>query len=111
MAAEARHAVAAAHEAAGDYRAAVEALEPLRSTGDNEAAEKLKDLYPLAAQQPAGPIRIPCPAASRRRRCRAAGLDDARGVPRLRARARPLRSDARCPRIACKGCSTRRRCS
>jgi tetratricopeptide (TPR) repeat protein len=54
MATEARHAVATAYEAAGDYRAAVELLEPLRSSGDNEAAEKLKDLYPLAAQQPAG---------------------------------------------------------
>ncbi len=52
MAAEARHALAGSYEAAGDYRAAVDALEPLRASGDNEAAEKLKDLYPLAAQQP-----------------------------------------------------------
>jgi tetratricopeptide (TPR) repeat protein len=54
MAAEARHALAAQYEAAGDYRGAVEVLEPLRASGDHEAAEKLKDLYPLAAQQPAG---------------------------------------------------------
>jgi hypothetical protein len=54
MATEARHAVAAAHEGVGDYRSAVEVLEPLRNRGDAEAAEKLKDLYPLAARQPAG---------------------------------------------------------
>ncbi len=54
MAGEARHAVASSYEAAGDYRAAVAVLEPLREGGDGEAAEKLKDLYPLAAQQPAG---------------------------------------------------------
>ncbi len=54
MATEARHALAAQYETAGDYRGAVEVLEPLRAAGDHEAAEKLKDLYPLAAQQPAG---------------------------------------------------------
>ena len=56
MAGEARHALAAQYEASGDYRGAVEVLEPLRASGDHEAAEKLKDLYPLAAQQPAGPV-------------------------------------------------------
>ena len=56
MAVEARHAVATDYEAAGEYRAAVEMLEPLRTGGDNEAAEKLKELYPLAARQPGGPV-------------------------------------------------------
>ncbi|HEY2511242.1 MAG TPA: hypothetical protein VGI39_10310 [Polyangiaceae bacterium] len=64
MAGEARHGLAASLEAAGDYRGAVEALEPLRAAGDNEAAEKLKDLYPLAAQQPAGRASVPPPAAA-----------------------------------------------
>jgi tetratricopeptide (TPR) repeat protein len=56
MLGEARHALAASYEAAGDYRAAVEQLEPLRAAGDPVAADKLKDLYALAAQQPAGPV-------------------------------------------------------
>ncbi len=68
MAGEARHALAAEFEAAGDYRGAVEALEPLRASGDHEAAEKLKDLYPLAAQQPAqqpaGLTPAPAPVAA-----------------------------------------------
>ena len=57
MSAEARHALATTYQTAGDYRAAVEALEPLRASGDHEATEKLKDLFPLAAQQARRPRR------------------------------------------------------
>lgn len=51
MAPDARRALAASYEAAGQYANAIQMLEPLRAVGDTEAAAKVRELYPLAGSQ------------------------------------------------------------
>lgn len=53
MSAEARHLLAASYEAAGQIHNAIQMLEPLRALGDQQAATKLRELYPQAGAKPA----------------------------------------------------------
>ena len=52
MSAEARNLLAQSYEAAGQIHNAIQMLEPLRALGDQDAALKLRELYPQAGSKP-----------------------------------------------------------